>query len=131
MCKRCAELLNENARLRDLLELRTRADLIGRLKAYLGVTEAQARVLLRLYRDRGGLVPFLDLLRAIPVRYRRADSGDERSAQLLRVVLFQARTRLPKNTIETVRSYGYRLTPAGIDLVARALSGSLSYPEAA
>lgn len=126
MCKRCAELLTENARLRDLLELRTRADLIGRVRAYLGVTDGQARLLLRLFRDRGGVVSIIDLHNAVPIRYRNYSPRD-RGDQFIRTMFAQTRKHLPADCIETARGYGYRLTPKGVAILAEALSGEVAF----
>lgn len=122
MCSRCNVLLIENARLRDLLELRMRADVFGRVRAAFGLTEQQARVLMRLYRERGGLVTYEEVWDAMPLRYRKLE-GDQRAPNFVRVVIHQMRAKLPPDAIRTQRGFGVCLTLMGEGAVTAALKG--------
>src|SRR5262245_52401467 len=130
MCDRCKALQIENARLRDLLELRYRADVFGRLRAAFLLTEQQSRVLMRLYRERGGLVAYDLLWRELPLRYRRTE-GDNRAANFVRVVIHQMRAKLPPDTIRTQRGFGVCLTLKGEGAVTEALKGDFMSVRAA
>lgn len=135
MCPRCAILEAENAQLRDQLGQKVRADIHGRLRIGLGVTQHQARFLLALYRTPGQIVMFDTLLAELPARYTKASDG-RRSEHYLRVLVFQTRRAVGPGVIGTNRASfdrpvsGYYLTAHGLDVIRAALAGQM-LPQAA
>ncbi len=129
MCPRCASLEAENARLRQQLGFKVRADIHGRLREGLGVTQQQARFLLALYRTPGQWVTFDALLASLPTRYTKSEDG-RRSGHYLRVLAYQTRRATGPGIVGTNRAHGYYLTNHGLDVIRDALAGRL-LPQAA
>lgn len=121
-CDRCARLEAENARLRERLEQKVRADIMGRLHEALGVTVHQAKFLLALYRTPGQVVPHATLCAVLPARYTKSADG-KRSEHYLRVLAYQTRRSAGPDVVGTILGRGYYLTPHGLDVIRDALSG--------
>ena len=89
------------------------------LRRALGVTAAQARILLMLYRAHGEAVSKRSLFAGLPCRY--ADH-DERTEGCLRVLVAQLRKQIGARTVGCSNGYGYFLYPQGQQAVRNALA---------
>ena len=130
MCPRCAILQAENDQLRDQLGRKVRADVNGRLREGLGVTNHQARFLLELYRTPGEIVTYDALIARLPRRYTKRADG-VRSEHYLRVLAYQTRRSVGPGVVGTSRPHGYFLTDYGLVAIREALAGSFMLPRAA
>ena len=119
MCERCAALERENASLKAELAKRTRVDVVGRMRADLGVTEHGAKLLLALYKTPGRLVTHDAVRAALPGRYLKS----RQTIRDLRSTVCQVRRDVGPGVVETILGRGYMLTDRGVDLIRATMSG--------
>lgn len=114
--KRIADLEEQNAWLRSELGLVEEASAVHALRNALRLSTQQARVVLRLYRAKGRVVPFAQLYEAAPPVY-----SDDRPMHIVRVFVSQTRAKLGKDFILGSYGLGYALSPAAAETIRQVL----------
>lgn len=113
---RLARLEEEVAFLRRELGDMVTANQVHALRAAIGMEPQQARLVLRLYHAGGRIVPLQQLASVL---------GENTDAGALKVHFSRLRRRFGCDWVENAYALGYRLTPAGTAVVARALCEQL------
>jgi DNA-binding response OmpR family regulator len=111
------ELEGEVTYLRGELGLITSASAMVAVKNATGLSEAPARALLALYRNKGRLTAKHQLLDAVPAR----GGVDERDPKMADVWVCLIRAATFPTVVQTVWGLGYAITTVGSELVTTAL----------
>lgn len=118
MCDRCEELEEDIAYLKSELGLRAGLDEIEALRKAFGLTPSCAKLVLALYRAKGRTVTQLQMLEIMPPRYT---IEDDRTSQIVNVQCSKTRKALGPGLLQNVWGQGFKLSPAGLDIVGLAL----------
>lgn len=120
-CARCEELAAEVAWLRGELGLDADSpQRVALMSRALKLTASRAAVLLALHAAHGRVLSKAHL------EERTRLLGGERESKIVDVYVSHLRQSLGRETIETVRGLGYRLTANGMKIVDAALAGLAS-----
>lgn len=119
VCDERDDLRDEIANLRQDLGLATVLDECSRLKTRYGLEPSAAKILLTLYRSSTHVLRFEQVDDVTPATRQFRDRDP---SSILKIWVWQIRKRIGRDSIETIWGEGYRLTPLGVSVVARALS---------
>ena len=111
--------------LKRQLERRVSGNAYIKLREALRLTPNETHVLIALYGAGGQAVGYEDLvheaLSKTKAKYRRVDLVNRHAGNFVRVIVHGLRAQLGYNSIDTVVTVGYRLSPEGIAKVQQIL----------
>jgi DNA-binding response OmpR family regulator len=105
-CEHCIKLEAENRRLNAMLGLSFDMDQADHLKAALGVTLQEARIIATLYDFKGRAVSGWRILNSLEDYYTTPRSSEK----IINVLVFRIRAKLGRDFIENVWGIGYALS---------------------
>jgi DNA-binding response OmpR family regulator len=120
-CVRCVELEDRIAILEEMLGVNREEIETAVLSKAFGLSQKEAWFLLALWRAAGRVLSLWWLLDNRPKRLSEED-GTETPQNLVRVYIHKLRRKVGHDCVETIKNHGYRLTPAGMARIQKAIS---------